>query len=148
MSSTDWKKPAIASQPLYSVGSPNVARYGSSKAPSSANISAAFFGALNEKAVYSSISSLAFFIDMSPVPDHQLVRTVDRVSNSRLKTGVTGVNPWPSLSALGLRGDPHGFVKQIHHKKLENGDKKRPGGFARIMLKQTDTGVQQLHRAC
>ena len=37
---------------------------------------AAFFGSLNEKAVYSSISSLAFFIDMSPVPDHQLVRTV------------------------------------------------------------------------
>src|ERR1700722_14991459 len=80
MSSTDWKKPAIASRPLYSVGSPNVARYGSSKAPSSANISAALFGSLNEKAVYSSISSLAFFIDMSPVPDHQLVRTVCRVS--------------------------------------------------------------------
>src|SRR5579862_4712554 len=64
MSSTDWKKPAIASRPLYSVGSPNVARYGSSKAPSSANISAAFFGSLKEKAVYSSMSSLAFFIDI------------------------------------------------------------------------------------
>ena len=51
------------------------------------------------------------------------------------------------LSALGLRGDPHGFVKQIHHRKLENGDKMRPGGFATIMLKQTDTGIQQLHRA-
>jgi len=33
-------------------------------APSSANISAAVFGSLNEKAVYSSMSSLAFFIDI------------------------------------------------------------------------------------
>src|ERR1700677_3232134 len=64
MASTDWKKPAIASLPVYSVGSPNVARYGNSKAPSSANISAAFFGSLNEKAVYSSMSSLAFFINI------------------------------------------------------------------------------------
>src|SRR5579862_6370653 len=79
ISSTDWKKLAIASRPLYSVESPNVARYGSSKAPSSANISAAFFGSLNEKAVYSSMSSLAFFIEISPVPDHQRVRTVYRV---------------------------------------------------------------------
>src|SRR5271154_2960860 len=74
ISSTDWKKTAIASRPLYSVGSPNVARYGNSKAPSSANISAAFFGSLNEKAVYSSMSSLAFFINILLVSDHQLVR--------------------------------------------------------------------------
>ena len=39
-------------------------RYGTSKAPSSANISAALFGSLNEKAVYSSMSSLALFIDI------------------------------------------------------------------------------------
>src|ERR1700691_2807994 len=83
MSSTDWKKAAIASRPLYSVGSPNVARYGSSKAPSSANISAAFFGSLSDKAVYSSMSSLALFMDISPVPDHQLVRTLQRVEGSR-----------------------------------------------------------------
>jgi hypothetical protein len=57
-------KPAIASRPLYCVGSPKVARYGGSNAPSSANISAAFFGSLNEKAVYSSMSSLALFIDI------------------------------------------------------------------------------------
>jgi hypothetical protein len=60
----DWKKPTIASRPLYCEGIPNVARYGISEAPSSANISAAFFGSLIEEAVYSSMSSLAFFRDI------------------------------------------------------------------------------------
>src|ERR1700689_956260 len=148
MSSTDWKKPAIASRPLYSVGSPNVARYGSSKAPSSANISAAFFGSLNEKAVYSSMSSLAFFIDISPLPDHQLVRTVYRVPGTLGCKQAQPVSPQGlSLSALDLRGNPHGFLKQIHHEELEDSDKERPSAFPRIMLEQTDSGIQQLHRA-
>jgi hypothetical protein len=30
------------------------------------------------------------------------------------------------LSALGLRRDPHGSVKQIHYEELEDGDKERP----------------------
>src|ERR1700689_1253022 len=132
MSSTDWKKPAIASRPLYCVGSPNVARYGSSKAPSSANISAAVFGSLNEKAVYSSMSSLAFFMDTL------LFLTV---SYSALFT--LGL----SLSVLDLRRDPHGSVKQIHHEELEDSNKERPSAFPEIMLKQTDSGIQQLHRA-
>src|SRR5712671_3440222 len=51
------------------------------------------------------------------------------------------------LSALGLRRDPHGSVKQIHHEELENGDKERPSGFPKILLKQTDSGIQQLHGA-
>src|SRR5271163_2973867 len=51
------------------------------------------------------------------------------------------------LSALGLRRDPHGSVKQIHHEKLEDGDKERPSAFPQIMLKQTDSGIQQLHGA-
>ena len=51
------------------------------------------------------------------------------------------------LSALGLRRDPHGSVKQIHHEELEDGDKERPSAFPKIMLKQTDSGIQQLHRA-
>jgi len=38
-------------------------------------------------------------------------------------------------------------VKQIDHNKLENGDKERPGGFPRVMRKQTDSGIQQLHPA-
>src|SRR5580704_12414718 len=116
MSSTDWKKPAIASRPLYSVGSPKVARYGSSKAPSSANISAAFFGSLNEKAVYSSMSSLAFFIDILLF-----------------------------LTALALRGEPYGSLKQIHHEELEDSDKQRPRAFPGIVLVQSDSGIQQLH---
>ena len=29
------------------------------------------------------------------------------------------------LSALGLRRDPHGSVKQIHHEELEDGEKER-----------------------
>src|SRR5580698_6783888 len=147
MSSTDWKKPAIASRPVYWVGSPKVARYGSSKAPSSANISAAFFGSLNEKAVYSSISSLAFFINMSPVPGHQSSELFTGAPEPSPPKRRNRSQPVAELSALGLRGDPHGFVKRIHHKKLENGDKKRSGGFATIMLKQTDSGIQQLHRA-
>src|SRR5579862_1117851 len=133
ISSTDWKKLAIASRPMYSVGSPNVARYGSSKAPSSASISAAFFGSLNEKAVYSIMSSLAFFIEISPVPDHQRVRTVYRVPGTLPTNSATGVTPGLSLSALGLRGDPHGLLKQTHHGELEDSDKDRPGGFPRIM---------------
>jgi hypothetical protein len=51
------------------------------------------------------------------------------------------------LSALGLRRDPLGYVKQIHHEELENSDKERPSTFPKIMLKQTDSGIQQLHRA-
>ena len=51
------------------------------------------------------------------------------------------------LSALGLRRDPHGSVKQIHHEELEDGDKERPSAFPEIMLKQTDSGIQQLHGA-
>src|SRR5579872_683540 len=121
MSSTDWKKPAIASRPLYSVGSPNFARYGSSKAPSSANISAAVFGFLSEKAVYSSISSLAFFID---------------------------ILLFLTISESAFHSGPHGSVKQIHHEELDNSDKERPNAFPEIVLKQTDSGIQQLHGAC
>ena len=51
------------------------------------------------------------------------------------------------LSALGLRRDPHGYVKQIHHEELEDGEKERPSPFPKIMLKQTDSGIQQLHAA-
>ena len=51
------------------------------------------------------------------------------------------------LSVLGLRRDPHGSVKQIHHEELEDGDKERPSAFPKIMLKQTDSGIQQLHGA-
>src|SRR5712675_185452 len=51
------------------------------------------------------------------------------------------------LSALGLRRDPHGSVKQIHHEELEDGEKERPSKFPQIMLKQTDSGIQQLAAA-
>jgi hypothetical protein len=51
------------------------------------------------------------------------------------------------LSALGLRRDPHGSVKQIHHEELEDGEKERPSAFPKIMLKQTDSGIQQLAAA-
>ncbi len=51
------------------------------------------------------------------------------------------------LSALDLRRDPHGSVKQIHHEELEDGDKKRPSAFPKIMFKQADSGIQQLHGA-
>ena len=51
------------------------------------------------------------------------------------------------LSAFRLRRDPHRSVKQIHHEQLEDGDKERPSAFPKIMLKQTDSGVQQLHGA-
>ena len=37
------------------------------------------------------------------------------------------------LSALGLRRDPHRYVKQIHHGELENGEKERPSAFPKIM---------------
>src|SRR5579864_776035 len=52
-----------------------------------------------------------------------------------------------SLFALGLRRYPHGSVKQIHHEELEDGDKEWPSAFPKIMLKQTDSGIQQLHGA-
>jgi hypothetical protein len=39
------------------------------------------------------------------------------------------------------RRDPHGSVKQIHHKELDDGDKERPNEFHKIMLKQTDSGI-------
>src|ERR1700678_4117096 len=99
MLSTDWKKPAIASRPLYSVGSPNVARYGSSKAPSSANISAALFGSLNEKAVYSSMSSFAFFIDILLFPT---------ISQSELFIG------FPEFSSANRRNRRHVGAEPIH----------------------------------
>jgi hypothetical protein len=51
------------------------------------------------------------------------------------------------LSTLGLRRDLHGSVKQIHHEDLEDGDEERPSAFRKIMLKETDSGVQQLHGA-
>src|SRR6266849_2796176 len=50
-------------------------------------------------------------------------------------------------SARGLRRGLHGSVKQIHHEELEDGDKERPSAFPKIMLKQTDSGVQKLHGA-
>ncbi|HWZ77726.1 MAG TPA: hypothetical protein VNX87_14385 [Candidatus Sulfotelmatobacter sp.] len=46
------------------------------------------------------------------------------------------------LSALGLRRDPHGYVKQIQNEELEDGDKERPSAFPKIMLKQTDSRIQ------
>jgi hypothetical protein len=33
------------------------------------------------------------------------------------------------LSKLGLRRDPHGSVKQIHHEELEDAEKERPNAF-------------------
>ena len=42
-----------------------------------------------------------------------------------------------------MRRDPHGSVKQIHNEKLEDGDEERPSAFSKIMLKQTDSGIQQ-----
>jgi hypothetical protein len=46
-----------------------------------------------------------------------------------------------------LRRDPKGSVKQIYREELEDGDKERPSAFPKIMLKQTDSGIQQLHGA-
>src|SRR5258706_5731711 len=48
---------------------------------------------------------------------------------------------------LGLWRDPHGSVKQIDHEELEDGEKERPSEFPKNMLKQTDSGIQQLHGA-
>ena len=42
--------------------------------------------------------------------------------------------------------DPHGSVKQMHHEELEDGDKERPIAFPKIMLKQTDSGIQHPHQ--
>jgi hypothetical protein len=47
----------------------------------------------------------------------------------------------------GLRRALHGSVKPIHHEELEDGEKERPSAFPKIMLKQTDSGIQQLHGA-
>src|SRR6266403_524387 len=52
----------MASRPSYRPGKPKLSRYGISKAPSSVNISAAFFGSRNDEAVNSSSSSFAFFM--------------------------------------------------------------------------------------
>src|SRR6266446_6831387 len=52
----------MASRPSYRPGEPKLSRYGISKAPSSVNISAAFFGSRNDPAVNSSSSSFAFFM--------------------------------------------------------------------------------------
>jgi hypothetical protein len=38
-------------------------------------------------------------------------------------------------------------VKQIYHEELEDGDKERPSAFPKIMLEQTDSGIQHLHGA-
>ena len=43
--------------------------------------------------------------------------------------------------------DPHGSAKQIYHEELDDGDKELPSAFPKIMLKQTDSGIQQLHGA-
>src|SRR2546429_8338362 len=52
----------MASRPSYRPGKPKLSRYGISKAPSSVNISAAFFGSRNDAAVNSFSSSFAFFM--------------------------------------------------------------------------------------
>ena len=93
---------------------------------------------------------------------HSTIATIS--SNPREKLGLTLSNALHQLhraiganlevpgrsvrsSALGLRRDPHGSVKQIHHEELEDGDKEWPSAFPKIMLKQTDSGIQQLHGA-
>jgi len=48
---------------------------------------------------------------------------------------------------IGGEADPHGSMKQIDHEDLEDGDKERPSVFPKIMLKPTNSGIQQLHRA-
>ena len=50
-------------------------------------------------------------------------------------------------SAFGLRRDPQGSVQQVQHEELEDGDEERPGAFPKVMLKQTDSGIQQLYAA-
>jgi hypothetical protein len=77
---------------------------------------------------------------------------VTELARARLIHRTTGANlevPGRSvrLSALGLRRDPHRSVKQKHHEELEDGDKERPSAFPKIMRKQTDSGIQQLHGA-
>ena len=62
-------------------------------------------------------------------------------------TNLEGQSRSVRLAALGLRPDPHGSVMQIHHEELEGGEKERPSAFPKIMLKQTDSGIQQLHGA-
>jgi hypothetical protein len=64
-------------------------------------------------------------------------------ANSRNRYHIEGL----SLPAVGLRRDLHGSVKQIHHVKLKDSDKERPAAFPRIMFKQTDSDIQQLHGA-
>jgi hypothetical protein len=41
----------------------------------------------------------------------------------------------------------HGSVKQVHHEGFEDGDKERPSASPKIMLKQTNSGIQQLRGA-
>src|SRR4029077_21134440 len=43
--------------------------------------------------------------------------------------------------------NPHGSVKQIHYEELEAGEKERPCKLPWIMLKQADSGIEQLHAA-
>ena len=38
-------------------------------------------------------------------------------------------------------------MKQIHHEELEDGEKERPSAFPKIMRKQANSGIQQLHDA-
>jgi hypothetical protein len=38
-------------------------------------------------------------------------------------------------------------LKQIHDEELEDSNKKRPSAFPKIMLKKTDSGIEQLHGA-
>src|SRR5712671_5623519 len=72
-------------------------------------------------------------------------RTRSRANFPELTQRALRLSPSPHLSARSLRRDPHGSVKQIHHEELEDGEKERPSAFPKIMLKQTDSGIQQLH---
>jgi hypothetical protein len=38
-------------------------------------------------------------------------------------------------------------VKQIHHEELEDGDKEWRSEFPKVILKQTDSGIQRLYAA-
>ena len=39
------------------------------------------------------------------------------------------------------------IVKPIHDEELDDGDEQRPGAFPKVMLKQTDSGIEQLYGA-
>src|SRR5271169_6750999 len=79
-----------------------------------------------------------------PVDSSRVTRCISFTAQLRLTWKYRAV---ARSSAFGLRRDPHGSVKQIHHDELEDGDKEWPSAFPKIMLKQTDSGIQQLHGA-